>query len=336
MSGESRQSLREWFPVPVWTEGPDLLRWFLLEGRRSAVTAVLVGIVFSAFMLLGVVWTFEMQVLLTETPAVQTLLTTLLSGIILLVSIVVSINSIVLSHDITSVDTQENRIEGTLQFQRDLGELTESDEDPVDPASFFTSIATVMSIRLDRLEEARRPTNTDLDVDSFVDSVREGAQTLQHTQERGGQYGILWAGLETDYGPLVNSAQDFRRQYGDQLPEDFDASLEDLVQAFELFATGKEYFKTLYYTREVSQFSRTLLAVALPAILINASAVLAINAGLLPDIFLLGLPPLQTFVAAVFTISLLPYIVLTAYVFRLATVARRSAMVGPFSLTSNA
>ena len=54
-------------------------------------------------MILGTIWTFEMSRILTETPAVQTILTSLLSGNILLVSIVVSINSIVLSHDITSV-----------------------------------------------------------------------------------------------------------------------------------------------------------------------------------------------------------------------------------------
>lgn len=332
MTSDSLRLLRQWLPVPTGIGGTDPLRWFLLEGRRSAVAGLLLAIVFCSFMLLGMVWTFELQVLLTETPAVQTILTTMLSGIILLVSIVVSINSIVLSYDITSVDTQETRIEGTLQFQRDLGALTDSNEDLVNPTSFFTSMATVISTRLDRLEDARRPPEADLDVDSFIDSVHEGTSQLSTVEDAGGQFGVLWAGLETEYGPFVNSAQDFHRRYGDTLPEDFDAALEDLVQAFELFATGKEYFKTLYYTREVSQFSRTLLAVALPAILINASAILAINAELLPDIWVFGLPPLQTFVAAVFTISLLPYIVLTAYIFRLATVARRSAMVGPFSL----
>jgi hypothetical protein len=110
--------------------------------------------------------------------------------------------------------------------------------------------------------------------------------------------------------------------------------LDGLIEAFELFAIGKEYFKTLYYTQEVSRLSQTLLVITLPAILINASTILAINAGLLPDFWFLGLPPLQGFVAATFTISLAPYLVLTAYMLRLSTVARLTSSAGIFTLNS--
>jgi len=82
----------------------------------------------------------------------------------------------------------------------------------------------------------------------------------------------------------------------------------------------------------VSQLSRGLLVVALPAILVNSSAILAISAQILPDIWLFGLPPLLTFVAVVFTVSLAPFLVLTSYMLRLSTVARRTAATGPFSL----
>lgn len=78
--------------------------------------------------------------------------------------------------------------------------------------------------------------------------------------------------------------------------------------------------------------SQTLLVITLPAILINASTILAINAGLLPDFWLLGLPPLQVFVAATFTVSLVPYIVLTAHMLRLSAVARLTSSAGIFSL----
>jgi hypothetical protein len=82
----------------------------------------------------------------------------------------------------------------------------------------------------------------------------------------------------------------------------------------------------------VSQLSRTLLVVSLPAILATASTILAINAQLLPDVWLLGMPPLLSFVATTFAIALVPYLVLTAYTLRLATVANQTAAGGPFSL----
>jgi hypothetical protein len=83
----------------------------------------------------------------------------------------------------------------------------------------------------------------------------------------------------------------------------------------------------------VVELSRTLLVVSLPAIIINATTILAINARILPEIWIFGLPPLLSFVAATFTISLAPFIILTAYMLRLSTVAREAATAGPFSLT---
>ncbi len=114
--------LRDWFPVPDETGEIKLIRWTLLEANRLALTGALLTIVFVTFMGVATVWTFEMQKLLTETETVQTLLNTFLSGMILLISIVVSINSIVLSHDIASV---EDRIHAVIGFQESLGELSE-------------------------------------------------------------------------------------------------------------------------------------------------------------------------------------------------------------------
>lgn len=97
----------------------------LLEANRSAVTGALLTLTFVATLGIRTLWTFEIQRLLTETQAVQTVLNTLLSGIILLVSIAVPINSIVLSHDIASVSNQEARIEGARSFAgNSAGSLT--------------------------------------------------------------------------------------------------------------------------------------------------------------------------------------------------------------------
>lgn len=88
----------------------------------------------------------------------------------------------------------------------------------------------------------------------------------------------------------------------------------------------------MYYTREVSRLSQTLLVITHPAILANASTILALNAGILPEFWFFGIPPLQTFVAAAFTVSLAPYLVVTSYMLRLSSVARLTASAGIFSL----
>jgi len=67
-----------------------------------------------------------------------------------------------------------------------------------------------------------------------------------------------------------------------EMSDEYGQKFDELVKAFELFATGKEYFKTLYYSREISQLSQVLLVISLPTILVVASSTLAIEANLLP------------------------------------------------------
>lgn len=328
---------RSWFPIPKQGRGVEPIRWVLLDGNRLAVSAALLTGVYIAFMLSGTVYTFELRRLLTETPAVQTILSSLLSGIILLVSIVVSINSIVLSHDITSLQDQEDRIGGVLEYRWQIGQLTDSRESPSDPASFLALMTEVLRERAAALEEVSEGSD-----EEFAQAVKEHAKSINDTIERlgqpvntdgGAEFGVLWRGLEVEYGPHINRSRRIKSTYGETSSSEFGDRMDDLVEAFKLFATGKEYFKTLYYTQEVSQLSRVLLVVALPAIVITATSILAINAQLLPDVWILGLPPLLSFVATTITISLAPYLVLTSYMLRLSTVARETGTSGPFSLS---
>ena len=326
---------RDWVPVPTEAGRVSIVRWVLLEANRMAVTGALLTLVFGSFLLLGTVWTFEMQNLLTETSTVQTILNTLLSGMILLVSIVVSINSIVLSHDMSALTNQEDRIEGAVQFRRTLDELTRAGENPSDPASFLAVMSRTIRERAQRLDDDLDGTETALveEIREYVSSVADTADRLGDVDDTSGaEFAVLWKGMEFQYGNQIERSRQFKRSLGDDPSGTTVERFDRLIEAFELFAIGKEYFKTLYYTQEVSRLSQTLLVITLPSILINASTILAINAGLLPEFWVLGLPPLQTFVAAAFTVSLAPYLVLTAYMLRLSAVARLTSSAGIFSL----
>jgi hypothetical protein len=328
--------LRDWVPVPIPGIGFNPLRWVLLEANRRAIVGALSTFTILSFVVLGRLWTFEVQALLTETNSVQTILNTLLGGIILLVSVVVSINSIVLTHDITAITTQRERIEGTSTFRREIGHVTEGEIAPTNPSAFLTTMLRVIRHRANDLEDASGGLDEEIsgDVEEFADGV---ATTIKHLEVqldsvKGADFGVLWLGLEADFAKHINDLQAFgvghRQEMTDEQAETFDA----LMEAFELFETGREYFKTLYYTREISELSQTLLAISLPAILVTSWTILAIDAGRLPAISLFGLPPLQIFLATAFTVSLAPYLTLTAYVLRTATVARRTASGGPFLL----
>jgi len=327
---------RSWFPIPT-KEGINLGRWILLEANRLAATGMLLTLTFVSIMSIGTFWTIEMQRLLTETQAVQTILDTLLSGIILLVSIVVSINSIVISYDIASVRNQQERIEGAMTFRRELGRLAGTDEGPTDPKSFLQMMAASIQERARSLEDASK--EGDEFVQDIEDHVESIVGTLAHLEDSvqqasGGEFAVLWIGLETDYGRLINRSQQFTSTHQNNLSESLEDRFADLLRSLEMFATGRAYFKTLYYSREIADLSRTLLFISLPAIITTAVTILAIDASLFPSVWVFGLPPLLTFVAIAFTIALATFIVLTSYMLRVATVARRTVSAGPFVLGS--
>ena len=322
--------------LPFDRNGFHPKQWLLLEGNRFAVIATLLLLVFTVNLVIGTLWTFEMRQLLTETSAVQTLLNTLLSGIILLVSIVVSISAIVLSYDITSLDSQDSRMEAAMEFRREVDRLTDDRDSPTDPASFIETMTDVIRVRAEALANA-----TEDSEDEFAESLREYTEDVMNTvdsvggsvtQGDRGEFSALWEGLRIEYGPHLNRSDRISSEHADRFSDEYSRKFEELVTAFRLFATGKEYFKTLYYTREISQLSRVLLLISLPMVLVVASSTLAIEAHLLPEFWFLGLPPLLTFVSFVITIALAPFITLTAYMLRIATVAKRTASAGPFAI----
>jgi len=330
-------ALRDWVPVPVDGVRVEIVRWVLLEANRRAVTGALLTLTFVSMLALGNVWTFEMQRLFTETDSVQTVLNSLLSGIILLVSVVVSINSIVLTYDITAISTQRERVQGTTEYRREIGQMVRSERSPTDPRSFLELMTHVMQERAEDLQETVTRDNHEEfaeAVDEFVDSLETSIRTLEDPREEvgGADFGTLWLGLEADFGRLVDELQTIRIAHAEEIPDEEKEEFDKLMEAFELFETGRQYFKTLYYSREISELSRTLLVISFPSILVTAWTIMAIDAGTIPGFGLFGLPPLQVFLATSFTISLAPYLVLTAYVLRTATVARRTAAGGPFVL----
>jgi hypothetical protein len=251
----------------------------------------------------------------------------------LLVSIVVSINSIVLSYDITSLSNQEERIEGLVDFRYKVGQLAESGRSPTDPASFLTLMAEVIHERTEKLKQVAEGSDEELaeEIEEYVEGVTTTATRLSEPSG-GAEFSVIWLGLDVDYGPQMERSQTLRQMHGDDETDDYTRPLDELIEAFQLFATGKEYFKTLYYTEEISNLSRTLVLVSLPAILVTATTILAINAGILPELSIPGLPPLLSFVAITFAIALAPFLLLTSYTLRLTTVARQTAAGGPFSL----
>jgi hypothetical protein len=171
--------------------------------------------------------------------------------------------------------------------------------------------------------------------------AEQAGETLSGAQF--GSFRVLLAGLNYDYSWQLHVARRFKRKYGHSLGDDQQAAIDDLVETLKVFATGREYFKSLYYKREFARLSARLLYVALPTVVYISYVMLAIHSPkFIPTeelrILSTHVPmiPLTMFVAFSYTIALSPYVVLTSYVVRAMTVTLRTLASGPFVLRHTA
>ena len=312
-------------------------QWFLLTGSRIRVTAVLLSLVFVGLLGLALVRPIEVRSLLTETTAAQTLFSSLLSGAILLVSIVVSINSVVLSQEITDIENQQERITASIEYRRHIEEFIEADVTPARPAEFLTTVLYAIFQQTKALQQlaADSSNNTFQSlVNEFADEVEREILIARDTLEnaRLGSFEVLLAGLNYDNSGQLHAARSVKRDFGDDLSEEEREAIDDLIETLQHIATARGYFKSLYYKRELARLSSLLLYVSLPVIVFTSYVILAIDANLFPEIRILGVSPLLVSFIFAYTVALAPFVVLTAYVVRASTVTLRTLAAGPFIL----
>jgi len=316
-----------------------LKQWLLLTGSRLAVSVALLGFVFLTILALATVWPLELRALLTETDAAKTLFSALLSGAILLVSIVVSINSIVLSQEITDIENQQERVAATIDYRRHIEDFIQADVTPARPSEFLAAVIYSISRRIADLERVAENSS----IDRFEEQVEEFSE--QVTAEIGvarsqlhgatiGSFNVLLAGLNYNYSGQLHAARSLKRNFDQELSEEEVATIDGLIDVLQHIATGREYFKSLYHKRELARLSSVLLYVSLPVIVFTSYVILALDANVFPEVQFLGFSPLLLSVVFAYTVALAPYVVLTAYVVRTATITLRTLSAGPFILQS--
>lgn len=314
-------------------------RWLILAGDRGLVAAVALLVVMMGFVVIGIVWTEPIARLLTETEIVQTLLFTLLSGTILLVSVAVSINSVVLSQELTSIGSQKEHLEESLEFRQLTKQLTKPDVSPAQPAAFLLAIVRAIRDRANELESTVQNEESEFghQVTVFAADVREQVDAVE-TRLKKGEFGtseVLLAGLDYDYSWQMYTVQQLLEQHTADLDADQQQILDDLRESLKQFTTGREYFKSLYFKRELANLSRWILIVAFPTLVFLSYALLALKAQLVPDISFMGVPSIVVFTGSAYVVGLAPYTLFTAYVLRSATIAYRTLAAGPFILQGN-
>jgi len=252
------------------------------------LTLALSVLVLAILLTVGTVWEFEMEVLVNETRAVQSLFNTLLGGIILFVSVVLSINIAVLSQELGPLQSEQSQIEDALEFKTELTEAVDADVNTTETETLYPFLVRSIRRECEQLRASAERLGEDPAgeaVAAFASSVEQELARVEdrlHSDSRRLTPTLL-AGLDYDLAHQIATARHLQLTHGDSLGESGSAALANLLELFTAFASGREYFQTLYFKREVQNLTRDLLFLALPVIVFTSHVLLAIDAGLFPS-----------------------------------------------------
>ncbi|MFC6767728.1 hypothetical protein [Natrinema soli] len=301
--------------------------WFLVEGNRLTVTAtVLIGI----FVLL--VGLYELGVITFVNPnSVTRVASGMIAGTFSLVTLVVSVNQLILSQEFSAVGKARDRLDGVMEFRQAVADDAAVPASPASPTRVLELI--VESIHHDATGLADAVATHDDDelretVVRYTNGVRERTDQIEDRIEKSSfdTFSAVSAAITYDESWHLYVGTHLRGEYADSLSPAAMAQLDDLIESLELFHVAREQFKTTYLQQELTRFSQLTVYCGVPSIL---SAILV---GLLyadvtgPSVSAAVLPYV---VSVLILIVLSPLALLVSYILRTATITRRTASVGP-------
>ncbi|MEF8856607.1 MAG: hypothetical protein V5A16_04210 [Haloplanus sp.] len=299
--------------------------WLYLEADRRLVVAGLAVAVFLIVLAVGAALPAAAPKL-RGGDAVDTLFQGLLTATITGVTLVLTLNQLVLSQELGAVGDQRERMRGALDFRDDAADLLDLPVSPAHPSQFLRALVQSAGRHARTLRDAAGSDHDEVATltESLIDNADGVASDLDGAQF--GDFGVLSAALNFNYSWKIFAAKRLRESAS--LDADAEAALDALIDALELFGPAREHFKTLYFQWELIDLSRSVLAAALPALLIGVCMIAFFDpVGSVART--LGVVPV---VALASTVSVLPFLVLLAYILRIATVTKHTLSIGPFIL----
>nr|WP_313685387.1 hypothetical protein [Halobellus sp. DFY28] len=303
------------------------------------------------------------RVLLESGDPVETLFQALMTATVTSVTLVVSINSLVLSQELGPLGDQRERMEGAISFRRDVEEELGIDVAAPTPAAFLRELVAAVGERArflsaaadaDRSDDVERVADYAADLRRHADSVEADLRG-----EEFGTFGVLSAALNFNYSWKIYEARKLRALFADgdeptpsdrttegtttdettaendasDPPEgrrDLSAALDEVVAVLVLFGPAREHIKTLYF--QWVDLSRAMLYSGVPALLVGTNLLLFHGALSGFSATALGLPHYVWIVAVAAAVTIAPFAVLLSFVLRIGTVAKRTLSIEPLIL----
>ncbi|QLG28401.1 hypothetical protein HUG10_12960 [Halorarum halophilum] len=310
--------------------------WLLLRTNRFVLTGVLAVLVFVSFMLFSVFLDPSLQSEIKSTDTIETIFSSMIGVVVTGTTLVVTISQLVLSQENGPLGDQRQRMSAAMDFRtytKDLlGEVV-----PVDPSAFLYELVEETERRSEALDRiVARSDDDDLrgQVTEFVDSVHGNSEEVQKELDGAsfGTFDVLFAALNFNYSWKIFQIERMTADFGDTLDEDQKLAFDELRTALAMFGPAREHIKTLYFQWALVNLSQYILYLAVPALVVAGGMLTFVGAETFGSATFLNIPVVTWVVAVAFTITVVPFLLFTSYILRVATVAKRTLAIGPLIL----
>lgn len=301
--------------------------WLLLDGHRLAIAAIVATGLLAWFAVLDLLGLAP----LADVQATFYVYGGLIGGNLTLVTVVVSINQLLLSRQLESPGELRNDIKQVIDY-RETVEDAAGEIVPVQPMGFLRILVENTREEAQNVGGLVAGTGRESryeEIDDFVSRLTDHFDRVDELLQRSGTdtFAVLSATLTTNYAREINRIRRLRAAYDGELDEETHERLGRLVERLEEIDVARQYFKSIYLQQELSKLSRILLYAGLPAEAVAVAMLLAFTAD--PGTAFDGM--LRAAVPVTLAVSFLPLAVLTSFILRTATVTQRTAATVPFT-----
>ncbi|ADJ14663.1 hypothetical protein [Halalkalicoccus jeotgali] len=310
---------------PTTGSESGLLRWILLDGNRFLIAAGILavsGLVLAALTAADVVG-------FTNESSINRLANGMVAGTFSVVTIVITINQLILSRQFAAASQLRERLDGVMELREDIAQKADVHASPAEPTALLEVVMSAVEDRAIRLGETVAEENErEREVSEYARTVAEAAGDARDRLDDAdfGTFHAVSLTIDYDDSQQIYAGRYLQNEHAEGIDEETDEALTDLLETLQLFNVARSHFKTTYMERELSRLSRLITYLGIPAILA------ALSTGLLygdrggltvsPEIAPQVIIPL-------ILVVLSPLALLSAFVLRSATVTRRTASIGP-------
>lgn len=303
-----------------------LTRWVLLTGNRLLVSLVALLGMGVLFVISGL---FGLATVTTPTRVMWYLNGTV-NGLLTLIPIAVGVNQIILSHEFGSIRDLYQRREDVTEYRERIGQRTGRTLSSAHASTFFGTLLGTVSDTARSLQQrdgSAGSKEVSDEIEAVASSIYDRADTRKEQLDAGDQtmFRTLVVMLDYDNSRDFDEVRRLRETVGDS--GDTTELLRQIEKLFIDIDAGRQFLKTVVVERQLARLSRLLIYTGIPAL---AFAVLGIFT--YRDVVGVTVPHglLVILAGALIVATLVPLVVLGAYILRVATIARRTAAFGPF------